>query len=136
MVQTQKQSLLIRLYSFGYHASGIPAGDPQHGGGFVFDCRGLPNPGREEKFTGKTGQDAEVIQYLEQFPMVHDYLDHVYRLIEMTAQNYLQRQFTALMVSFGCTGGQHRSVYCAEAIAAKLKNAGFNVKVIHRDKPE
>lgn len=128
------KSLIISINSFGYHLSGIPKGDFQHGGGFVFDCRGLPNPGREDRFQDKTGQDEEVIQYLEQFPVVHDFLEHAFRLIEMTAQNYQERQFDSLMASFGCTGGQHRSVYCAESLAKTLLNAGYNITLKHFDK--
>lgn len=129
------ETLQITIYSFGYHLSGIPEGDREHGGGFVFDCRGLPNPGRDARFMDQTGQDTAVIRYLEQFPEVHEFLEHAFRLVELTACNYRERQFNALMVSFGCTGGQHRSVYCAERLAKRLADAGFSAKVIHKDKP-
>lgn len=127
------EPLFISIYSFGYHQTGIPTDDLRHGGGFVFDCRGLPNPGREERYKDKTGRDAEVIRYLRQFDAVHDFLEHAFRLVELTAQNYRRRGFDSLMVSFGCTGGRHRSVFCAEALAERLQSAGFTVTTIHKD---
>ncbi len=125
--------LIITIYSFGYHLSGIPRDNGEHGGGFVFDCRGLPNPGREARYKDKTGMDASVVRYLKKFPIVHDFLEHAFRLVELTAENYRSRGFTSLTVAFGCTGGRHRSVFCAETIAKKLKKMKFNVKVIHKD---
>jgi RNase adaptor protein for sRNA GlmZ degradation len=127
--------LLITIKSFGFHVSGIPEDDSGHGGGFVFDCRGLPNPGREEQFRRLTGQDQEIQRYLEKDPKVGIFLDQVYALVLMTAQNYQERGFTRLTVTFGCTGGQHRSVYCAEKMADRLDRAGFSVRLIHIDKP-
>lgn len=124
--------LLITIYSFGYHISGIPK-DDEHGGGFVFDCRGLPNPGREVRYKDKTGKDACVVRYLKRFPAVNDFIEYAYRLVELTAQNYRTRGFTSLTVAFGCTGGRHRSVFCAESLAKKLRKKKFNVKIIHKD---
>lgn len=130
------EPLLITVTSFGFHFSGIPEDPSGHGGGFVFDCRGLPNPGREERFRRLTGQDAEVKAYLESHAIVHQFVEHAYALVHMTAQNYQERGFSQLAINFGCTGGQHRSVYCAETITAKLQRAGFAVRLFHLDKPD
>jgi RNase adaptor protein for sRNA GlmZ degradation len=129
-------TLVIRIYSFGYHRSGIPPGDPVHGGGFVFDCRGLPNPGREERFRLKSGLDREVIEFLEESPAVTEFLEHTCRLVELTVNEFIRRGFDSLMVSFGCTGGQHRSVFCAEKLTARLVGGGFTVERHHLDKPD
>ncbi len=134
--QEVQDPLTISIYSFGYHKSGIPEDASGNGGGFVFDCRGLPNPGRLEYFENLTGQDREVVEYMEKYSEVRKFLQNVYKIVEATAKNYRDRLFTHLMVAFGCTGGQHRSVYCAEKLAAKLKSAGFHVQVRHVDKPD
>lgn len=128
--------LMISIYSFGFHKSGIPEDESGNNGGFVFDCRALPNPGREALFARKTGLDREVIGYLEKENTVHQFLHHALALIKISAKNYRERKFSHLMVSFGCTGGQHRSVYCAEKIAAQLKSMGYHVRLIHIDKPD
>ena len=112
--------LTVRIISFSYKA-GIPTDEKGHGGGYVFDCRGLPNPGRFEQYAKLTGRDAAVVQFLEQEAGVRSFLTHVYGLIEQTVENYQARNFTDLIVGFGCTGGQHRSVYCAERLAAHLR---------------
>lgn len=127
--------LVITIKSFGFHVSGMPQDDSGHGGGFIFDCRGLPNPGREERFRRLTGQDQAVKNYLEQDPDVSDFLEHAYALVLLTAQNFKERGFSSLTVHFGCTGGQHRSVYCAEKLAQRIGEAGFSVRLIHIDKP-
>ncbi len=131
-----EDSLTISIYSFGYRKSGIPEDPSGNGGGFVFDCRGLPNPGRLEYFGNSTGQDKDVIEYLERYSEVKHFIEQTFNLIEASAKDYCERQFTHLMVSFGCTGGQHRSVYCAEKLAERLKSAGFRVQVTHVDKPD
>ena len=92
-----------------------------NGGGFVIDVSSLPNPGREERFKPLTGQDAPVIDYLNQQESVHQFLAGVYSLVETSVANYQQRGFKNLMVSFGCTGGQHRSVFLAEQLAKRLR---------------
>jgi len=130
-----QDSLTISIYSFGYHESGVPEDPSGNGGGFVFDCRGLPNPGRLEYFNNLTGQDREVIEYLEKHSEVRKFVRHVQELVKATAENYRERLFTHLMVAFGCTGGQHRSVYCAEKLGEKLRSAGFRVQIRHVDKP-
>src|SRR5579864_6262204 len=103
--------LVARIFSFSFHRGGPPKDESGHGGGFVFDARSLPNPGREERFKALTGKDAPVIEYLSQQKSVHQYLANVIALVDSSISNYRQRGFKNLAVSFGCTGGQHRSVY-------------------------
>jgi len=125
--------LTVRIQSFSYKR-GIPWDEKGHGGGFVFDCRALPNPGRDPKFAELTGNDAKVIEFLEKEPEVQQFLDHVKKIIDQVASNYRSRNFTDLMVAFGCTGGQHRSVYCANQLAKHLRDLpGLNVEVRHRE---
>ncbi|MBO4282743.1 MAG: phosphotransferase [Bacteroidales bacterium] len=114
-LSTEPLTLEVRSFSF---RKGLPADDSGHGGGFVFDCRSLPNPGREEAYRHLTGQHPDVIAYLERQGSVAVYFEHVKALIENALENYQSRKFTHLSVSFGCTGGQHRSVYFAERTAA------------------
>ena len=98
----------------------------------MFDCRGLPNPGREEQFKTLTGRDASVIDYLGRHESVHQFLASVMSLVDASVNDYQRRGFKNLMVSFGCTGGQHRSVYLAEQLARRLKDRnGVDVVVRH-----
>ena len=123
--------LTVRIFSFSYHRE-MPADVSGHGGGFVFDARSLPNPGREERFRAFSGKDQIVIDYLAAEDRVRQYLEHVFALVEMSVADYQRRGFDHLMVSFGCTGGQHRSVYLAEQLAQHLRGrAGVNVEVRH-----
>ncbi|HTX65559.1 MAG TPA: RNase adapter RapZ [Opitutaceae bacterium] len=123
----------VRIESFAY-AQGYPADASGHGGGFVFDCRALPNPGREARFAGLTGRDPGVVAWLEGQAAVPQFLAQVRALLEPTLANFQQRHFTHLAVAFGCTGGQHRSVYCAEALARALGGRpGLSVEVHHRE---
>jgi len=123
--------LTVRIFSFSFH-KGMPVDESGNGGGFVFDARSLPNPGREEQFRSLTGKDAPVIEYLDRKPAVHDFLAHSFSLIDASVANYRQRGFSNLMVSFGCTGGQHRSVYLAEKLAEHLRRThGVEVQVTH-----
>jgi aminoglycoside/choline kinase family phosphotransferase len=123
--------LTVRIFSFSFH-NGLPADESGNGGGFVFDARSLPNPGREEQFRQLTGRAAPVIAYLDQQPSVHEFLAQVSSLVDASVANYRQRGFSHLMVSFGCTGGQHRSVYLAEQLAQHLRGtSGVEVKVRH-----
>ena len=125
------ENLTVRIFSFSFHRN-PPQDDSGHGGGFVFDCRGLPNPGREERFKPLTGKDAPVIEYLNQQETVHEFLANAMPLVDSTVNNYQQRGFKNLMVSFGCTGGQHRSVYLAEQVAKHLRGRnGVDVVIRH-----
>ncbi len=119
--------LTVRIQSFSYK-QGLPADETGHGGGFVFDCRCLPNPGRMEKYKNQNGYDREVIAFLEGKKEVHSFLTRVQDLISQVVENYQGRNFSHLSVAFGCTGGQHRSVYCANILADYL-TAKYNAKV-------
>jgi aminoglycoside/choline kinase family phosphotransferase len=129
----EPERLTVRVSSFSFHR-GVPQDNSGHGGGFVFDARGLPNPGREERFKALTGNDAPVIEYLEQYPSVHEYLSHAEALVNGSVSNYRERGFKNLMAAFGCTGGQHRSVYLAEELAKHLRQQeGIDVVLTHRE---
>ena len=129
---SEPENLTVRIFSFSFHGGGVPKDETGHGGGFVFDARGLPNPGREERFKALTGKDAPVIEYLEQQKSVPRFLDHAASLVDASVSDYQRRGFKNLMVSFGCTGGQHRSVYLAEQLAKHLRGKnGVEVIVRH-----
>src|SRR5215468_2352163 len=119
----EADNLIVRVRSFSFHRE-LPKDESGNGGGFIFDGRSLPNPGREEKFKELTGKDAPVIEYLNQQESVHQFLASVYSLVDASVANYQARGFKSLMVSFGCTGGQHRSVYLAEQLAKRLRARG------------
>lgn len=125
------ESLAVRIFSFSFHR-GLPPDDSGHGGGFVFDCRGLPNPGREQRFKSLTGRDEAVIEYLNREESVHQFLANAMALVDASVTTYQGRGFKNLMVSFGCTGGQHRSVFMAEQMARHLLGKGdVDVHVRH-----
>ena len=125
------ERLKVRIFSFSFHRQ-MPIDESGNGGGFVFDGRSLPNPGREEQFRLLTGKDAPVIDYLNQQESVHQFLSNVLSLVDGSVNSYRSRGFKSLMVSFGCTGGQHRSVYLAERLATHLRgNNGVEVVVRH-----
>ena len=117
---SQPPQLVVRVFSFSYHQGG-PKDETGNGGGFVFDCRSVPNPGREERFKALTGKDAPVIEYLTQQKETHEFFAHASAMVDASVSNYLLRGFKNLMISFGCTGGQHRSVYFAEQLAKHLR---------------
>ena len=126
-------SLVVRIFSFSFHR-GFPKDESGNGGGFIFDGRSLPNPGREERFKPLTGKDAAVIEYLNQQESVHQFMASVMSLVDASVTNYQRRGFKNLMVSFGCTGGQHRSVYLAEQLAKHLQaRNGVEVIIHHRE---
>jgi aminoglycoside/choline kinase family phosphotransferase len=128
---TDADNLVVRIFSFSFHHA-LPTDESGNGGGFIFDGRSLPNPGREERFKSLTGKDAAVIDYLNQQETVHQFLASVYSLVDSSLSNYQQRGFKNLMVSFGCTGGQHRSVFLAEQLAKRLRSRnGLEVAVRH-----
>src|SRR5213593_3781454 len=127
------ENLIVRIFSFSFHR-GWPKDETGHGGGFVFDGRNLPNPGREERFKALTGKDAPVIDYLNQQESVHQFLASALSLVDASVSEYQRRGFKNLMVSFGCTGGQHRSVYLADQLAKRLRGKnGVEVVVRHRE---
>ena len=126
--------LTVTIYSFSFK-KGIPEDVSGNGGGYVFDCRSTHNPGKYERFKTFTGLDAPVIEFLEQDGEILTFLEHVDALVGHHVQRFLERDFTNLQVSFGCTGGQHRSVYCAEHLAARLAGKpGVKVHLIHRER--
>jgi len=128
---SETENTVVRIFSFSFH-QGFPKDESGNGGGYVFDARSLPNPGREERFKKLTGRDAPVMDYLVQQESVHQYLANAVSLVDASLSNYKKRGFKNLMVSFGCTGGQHRSVYLAEQIAKHLGNRnGVDVVVRH-----
>jgi aminoglycoside/choline kinase family phosphotransferase len=132
-IASSADHLTVQIFSFSFHR-GWPKDESGNGGGFVFDGRSLPNPGREERFKVLTGRDAPVIEYLNQQESVHQFMAGVMSLVDASVSNYQQRGFNNLMVSFGCTGGQHRSVYLAEQLAKRLRGRnGLEVVVRHRE---
>ena len=128
--------LTVRVMSFSYRKGGIPEDKSGNGGGFVFDCRAMHNPGRYEQYRKITGADAPVIEFLESRGEVQRYLDNVYGLVDPAVDRYIERGFLNLMVAFGCTGGQHRSLYCANHLAEHLKGKfGDRIHIVleHRE---
>lgn len=127
--------LTIHVGSFSYKR-GYPEDSGGHGGGFVFDLRALHNPGRYAEYTELSGLDEEVVQFLESVPEVEQYWENVVALIDTQVETYLTRGFTSLSVHFGCTGGQHRSVYFAERLARHIRRRfpGVHVDLLHRER--
>jgi aminoglycoside/choline kinase family phosphotransferase len=113
--------LVVKICSFSYK-KGIPQDSTGNGGGFVFDCRGIENPGRYEQYKTIHGRNKPVMEFLERQTRMQDFLNSVFDIIDISVENYILRGFTNLSVNFGCTGGQHRSVYAADALARHLKN--------------
>lgn len=128
-----KGPLVVRVYSFSYR-NGIPEDESGNGGGYVFDCRSTHNPGRYEPYKKLTGLDEPVIRFLEDDGEILDFLKPVYQLADHHVERYMQRGFTSLMFCFGCTGGQHRSVYSAQHLAEHIhEKYGIEVQVTHRE---
>lgn len=129
--QSAPKKLKVRVNSFSYK-QGIPEDRTGNGGGFVFDCRGIHNPGRYEPYKELTGKDVAVINFLKSKSEIDNYLDSVFKTIDINLQNYLVRGFENLQINFGCTGGQHRSVYCAEATKKYIESKyGVEVELHH-----
>ena len=126
--------LTVKVCSFSFH-KGVPVDLSGNGGGYVFDCRSIHNPGRYEPYKKLTGRDEPVIRFLEDDGEVFQFLEHVYGVLDPHVETYSRRGFTSLMVSFGCTGGQHRSVYCAESLANHLraKYPDIHIVLSHRE---
>ena len=128
-----KGPLVVRVFSFSYR-KGIPEDESGNGGGYVFDCRSTHNPGRYEPYKQLTGLDEPVIRFLEDDGEILTFLKSVYKLADAHVHRYIQRGFTSLMFSFGCTGGQHRSVYSAQHLAEHIhEKFGVEVRIEHRE---
>lgn len=131
-MNTDKQ-LTVKVMSFSYR-KGIPEDNSGNGGGYVFDCRYVHNPGRYDEYKPLTGLDKPVIDFLENDGEITEFLTHVYALTDAHVKRYLERGFTSLMICFGCTGGQHRSVYSAQHTAEHIHNRfGVRVVLLHRE---
>ena len=124
---TKNTPLLIKIHSFSFRKE-LPRDNSGNGGGFIFDCRGILNPGRIESMKTQTGRDKEVKDFLEQQTKMPEFLNSIFDIVDITVEEYIKRDFESLMISFGCTGGQHRSVYAADAMARHLKNK-FKVRI-------
>ena len=127
--------LTVTINSFSYN-SGIPADLTGNGGGFVFDCRSLNNPGRLDEFKLLTGKDKPVIDFLNKENVIKEFLSNVYSIVESAIKNYKERGFKHLMINFGCTGGQHRSVYCAENLANLLRKQDDIIVIVNHTELE
>jgi hypothetical protein len=124
---TEQTPLVVTINSFSYRQE-IPQDTSGNGGGFVFDCRGILNPGRIDCMKTQNGRDKEVKDFLEQQTQMPEFLNSIFDIVDISVEEYIKRGFESLMISFGCTGGQHRSVYAADALARHLKNK-FKVKI-------
>ncbi|HUZ59217.1 MAG TPA: RNase adapter RapZ [Hanamia sp.] len=128
MQANDSMPLIITINSFSFLKTGYPKEKNANGGGFVFDCRGVLNPGRFDEFKMLTGRDKPVMDFLEQQTEMPDFMNGVFNVVDISVEDYLKRNFSSLTISFGCTGGQHRSVYAADALARYLRNK-FKVKI-------
>jgi len=132
-MKSKSQDLKISVYSFGYQKSGIPENEYNDGGGFVFDCRFLPNPFHDLSLREYTGLDKKIADFFSDYRSVKGFIDDCVRMVEKAADSYIEKEFSNLQVSFGCTGGRHRSVYCAEEFVKIMTSKGYNVSVEHTE---
>ena len=130
--------LHIEIHSFSYKKGGIPKDNSGNGGGFAFDCRGILNPGRIDEYKAQTGKDLPVQEFLENNTEMPRFLDLIKNLVSITIDDYLARDFENLQINFGCTGGQHRSVYSAEKMAEFIREKYPQTKVTvnHDEQPQ
>jgi aminoglycoside/choline kinase family phosphotransferase len=130
--------LTVTIHSFSYKV-GLPADESGNGGGFIFDCRCMHNPGRYEAYKTLTGKDPEVAEFLKKEKEVETFLQNAFQMVDQSVERYLERRFLHLQVNFGCTGGQHRSVYCAERLKEHLHQRfqqQLIIRIIHREQPQ
>jgi RNase adaptor protein for sRNA GlmZ degradation len=126
--------MLLDLYSFGFRRSGIPQDPSEHGGGFVFDCRCLPNPGRYDAYKPQTGRDAAVANWLRKQARTEVFVQQVIGVVTLSVDDYMERGLARLMVSIGCTGGQHRSVFVSERLRAHFaQRTNLTVQLTHTE---
>ena len=131
--ELEKRTLTVKVMSFAYK-KGIPNDTTGNGGGFIFDCRAVNNPGKYERYKPFTGLDEPVVAFLENDGEITEFLSHCNALVDASVRRYIERGFSNLMVAFGCTGGQHRSVYCAQHLAERLnREFGIKVELVHRE---
>jgi RNase adaptor protein for sRNA GlmZ degradation len=132
--EAARSTLTVRVRSFSFRG-GYPRDDEGHGGGFVFDCRAIPNPGKQAEYVALTGRDPAVAKFIEDLPEAEAFWRNAQALVDDQVREYRRRGFTSLSVSFGCTGGQHRSVYFAERLARHLAGThpGLDVRLEHRE---
>ena len=136
MGEVSGEGLTVHLWSFSYH-HGLPRDPSGNGGGFIFDCRIVKNPGRIPAYADLTGKDAPVAAFLDELEEARSFLGDAQTMVDRAVEHHLRRGFTDLTVAFGCTGGQHRSVYFAERLAAHLENRpGLTVRLRHREQED
>jgi UPF0042 nucleotide-binding protein len=133
MEKLDKKTLMISIYSFGYQKNGLPGNEYGDGGGYVFDCRFLPNPHHDPKLRESTGKDKPIKEFFSDYHPVDIFIEDCIAMVEISSKAYIQKEYSNIQVSFGCTGGRHRSVYCAERAAKKLSAKGYQVHIFHTE---